>query len=297
MRAQSPPAASLSLVRPGESAASFLDLFASKATSADSNASPPEPAPSAAYDHYAVAPAATWYQIPFSRIGLGADISPLGVGIKSAIVLGHDFDARLMGNFLSIDTGNFKVDGFEVNANIHFDSAAAALDFYPLGSMVRISPGLLFLNGNKVTVASELNPGTSFTLNGQTFYSANLNAVTGAVPLSGAGVLGLHSHAMAPTITAGFGKFIPRSNRHWSFPSEFGVAFTGAPTANVNVSGWACADARQTKCSDVGNPANPVAILFNNSLNAQLTKWRKDLGKVTIYPLFSYSVMYSFNIR
>lgn len=261
--------------------------------------SAPEPAAAsaAAYDHYEVTPSATWHQIPFSRIGIGADISPLGIGIKSAIVLNHYFDARLMGNFLSIDTGNFKVDGFAVDANIHFDSAAMALDFYPWGSVFRVSPGLLFVNGNQLTVTSQIDPGTSFTLNGQTYYSAMANPATGAIPLSGNGILGLHTHVPAPTVTAGFGKFIPRSNRHWSFPSEFGVAFTGAPTANVHVAGWACLDPHYTKCSDVSDPANPVAIAFNKSLQAQLTKWRKDLAQVTIYPLFSYSVMYSFNIR
>ena len=256
--------------------------------------SAPEPA---GYDHYEVAPSATWRQIPFSRIGIGADISPLGIGIKSAIVLNHEFDARLMGNFLSINTGAFKVEGFDVNANFHFDSAAAALDFYPWGSVFRVSPGLLFVNANQVTVTSDIDPGTSFTLNGQTYYSAKANPATGAIPLSGTGILGLHNHVPAPSITVGFGKFIPRSNRHWSFPSEFGVAFTGAPTANVNVSGWACTDPHYQHCSDVSDPTNPVAIAFNHSLQAQLTKWRKDLGEVTIYPLFSYSVMYSFNIR
>jgi len=258
---------------------------------------PAAPEPSAGYDHYEVAPSASWHQIPFSRIGVGADVSPLGIGIKGAIVLNHEFDARLMGNLLSIHTGNFKVEGFGVNANFHFDSAAAALDFYPWGSVFRVSPGLLFVNGNQVTVSTAIDPGTSFTLNGQTYYSAKANPATGAVPLSGTGILGLHNHVPAPSITAGFGKFIPRSNRHWSFPSEFGVAFTGSPTANVNVSGWACTDPNYQHCSDVGDPTNSVAIAFNHSLQAQLTKWRKDLGEVTIYPLFSYSVMYSFNIR
>jgi hypothetical protein len=40
-----------------------------------------------------------------------------------------------------------------------------------------------------------------------------------------------------------------------------------------------------------------VAIVFNNALQASLTKWRFDLNKVQVYPLFSYSAVYSFNIR
>jgi len=295
---QSLAAASLDS-RGSDTSAFFANSLSGTAYEAEPGSSfPSAPEPAAAgYDHYDVVPSAKWHQIPFSRVGVGADVSPLGIGIKSAIVLNHYFDARAMGNFLSINTGNFKVEGFAVNANFHFDSVAAALDFYPWGSVFRISPGALFVNGNQVTVTSDIDPGTSFTLDGKTYYSAKANAATGAVPLSGSGVLGLHNHVPAPTITAGFGKFIPRSDRHWSFPSEFGVAFTGAPTANVNVAGWACTDPHYIHCSDVGAPTNPVAIEFNNSLQTQLAKWRKDLGAVTIYPLFSYSVMYSFNIR
>ncbi|MGA3048037.1 MAG: hypothetical protein ABSD67_15505 [Terracidiphilus sp.] len=248
-------------------------------------------------EKYNTPPAAVEYQKPFSRIGIGADVNPLGIGIKTAIVLNHLYDARFDVNFFNYNSGRFELEGFNVNANLHLLSSAASLDWYPFGSIWRISPGVMFFNANQLSVATSIVPGTSFTLNNQTFYSASANSATGATPLAGSGVLGLHTQVPAFTIAGGFGKFIPRSNRHWSFPSEFGVAFTGAPTANVIASGWVCTDAAQTKCSNVGDPANPVAIEFNSALQSSLTKWRQDLGKVTVYPLFSYSVVYSFNIR
>jgi hypothetical protein len=259
---------------------------------------PPEPdGRGGGREKYNITPAAVAYQQPFSRIGIGADVNPLGIGIKSAIVLNHLYDARFMVNFFNYNSGRFEVEGFNVNANLHFLSTAASLDWYPFGSIWRISPGVMFSNANQLSVTTNIVPGTSFSLNNQTFYSATANPATGATPLAGRGVLGLHTHVPAFTIAGGFGKFIPRSDRHWSFPSEFGVAFTGAPTANVNVSGWACLNGPQTNCSNVADPANPVAIQFNNALQSSLTKWRHDLSKVTVYPLFSYSVVYSFNIR
>ena len=184
-----------------------------------------------------------------------------------------------------------------MNANLHLASAAASLDWYPFNSIWRLSPGVMFFNGNQISMATNIVPGTSFTLNNQTFYSASANPATGATPLAGSGVLGLNTTRPAATITGGFGRFIPRSNRHWSFPSEFGVAFTGAPSANVNASGWACLDAAQTQCSNLGDSKNPVAVEFNNALQTALTRWRKDLSRVQVYPIFSYSVVYSFNIR
>ena len=258
----------------------------------------PEPAASGGgRERYNVTPAGEQHQAPFSRMGIGADVSPLGVGIKSAIILSGYFDARLMGNFFSYNSGRFEIEGFNVNANLHMASIAASLDWYPFNSIWRLSPGVMLFNGNQISMATDIVPGTSFTMNNQTFYSASANPVTGATPLAGTGVLGLNTNRVAATITGGFGKFVPRSNRHWSFPSEFGVAFTGAPSINVNTSGWVCLDAAQTQCSNLGDSKNPVAVEFNSALQTTLNKWRKDLAKAPIYPIFSYSVVYSFNIR
>jgi hypothetical protein len=244
-----------------------------------------------------VVPAGTSHQAPLSRLGIGANVSPLGIGINGTTVLSDYFDARLMGNFFHYTSPQFDIDGFRGTAHLQLASMAASLDWYPLNSIWRLSPGVMFFNGNQLSVTSLVEAGTSFTLDGQTFYSASANAATGAMPLTGSGLLGLHTHPVAFTAAGGFGKFVPRSNRHWSFPSEFGVVFMGAPTANVTPSGWVCLDEAQTNCSNIGNLANPVAQQFNSALQAQLAKWRTDLGKVDIYPMFSYSVVYSFNIR
>jgi len=248
-------------------------------------------------EHYNATPPAEWHQPPFSRIGIGADVSPLGIGLKSAIVLNRYFDARLMGSFFGYQSGKIEVDGFKFNADLQMASASASLDWYPFNSVWRLSPGLMFFNANQISGAMNIVPGTSFTLDSLTFYSATANPATGATPLVGNGTLGLHTNRPAVTLAGGFGKFIPRSNRHWSFPSEFGVAFTGAPSININTAGWACLDAQQTQCGNLSNSTNPVTVQFNNALQSTLTKWRKDLGKVQVYPIFSYSVVYSFNVR
>lgn len=235
--------------------------------------------------------AATEHQQPYSRIGIGADVSPLGIGIKSAIVLTQYFDGRAMVNFFNFDSGNFELEGFRTDARLHLLSAGAALDLYPMNSFWRVSAGLLIANGNQLSAKTRITPGTSFSLNGQTFYSST------ADPANGSGVLAMHRHTPSFLASFGFGKFIPRSNRHWSFPSEFGVVFTGAPTINVTTGGTVCQDAALTLCSSVNNSSTPVGAAFNSSLQTQLAKWRQSLSSVTIYPIFSYSAMYSFNVR
>jgi hypothetical protein len=248
-------------------------------------------------EKWEVPAAGTSHQSPFSRIGIGGNVSPLGIGTNATTVLSDYFDVRAMGNYFNITPPQFEVDGFNVLANFHLESVAASLDWYPFNSVWRISPGVMFHNANEFSVTAAVAGGTSFTLNGQTFYSATANSATGATPLTGTGALGLHPRPIAFTLAGGFGKFIPRSRRHWSFPAEFGVVFMGAPTANVTPAGWVCMDEKQTQCSNISSTGNPLAQEFNSDLQAELTKWRRDLGMVTVYPMFSYSVVYSFTIR
>lgn len=235
---------------------------------------------------------------PLSRLGLGADISPLGVGIKSAINLTPRFDARLMANYFNYVNGRIEVDGFNIYGRLHLASGAAALDWYPFGSVWRLSVGTLFFNQNHASVWTSATPGTSFTLNGQKYYSANANPATGATPVSAAASLAFHTNRPALTVAGGFARFIPQQYSHrWSFPAEFGVAFTGPPALNVIPAGWVCQDQQQTQCANIADTTNPVGAAFNQSLQAVLNKDRKALSGFRVYPLFSYSVVYSFSFR
>jgi hypothetical protein len=155
---------------------------------------------------------------------------------------------------------------------------------------------MLFYNGNQASAHLELNGGTNFSINGNDYWSATANPATGATPLTGDVNFGLHTHMPAFTVSGGFGKYIPHSRRHWSFPTEFGVAFIGPPSLDVKLSGWACTDKRQTQCSNVADTSNPVGLQFQNNLNAALTKWRRQLDSVNIYPIFSTAFMYSFDL-
>jgi hypothetical protein len=279
------------VVSPAGNSSSMLPLDA-LAAAGSSSAAEPGGSYERAFEPYAT----NLYQAPFSRIALGTDISPLGIGIKSATVLNTFMDARLMGNFLSFNT-NFDVQGFQVNANLHMDSVEALVDFYPWASMWRVSAGVMVINGNKLTGSGAVAGGTEFDFGNKTFFSAKANSATGVTPVAGTGVLGLNGRTPAFVATGGFGKFIPRSDRHWSFPSEFGVVFTGPPTVNVAMSGWVCKDQKQTECSDLSNASDPVTVQFNNALRIQLNKWRRSLDNFPIYPIFSYGIMYSFNLR
>lgn len=234
---------------------------------------------------------------PLSRMSIGADVGPLGIGIKGAVILTGTIDGRVMGNFFNFNSGNYEAEGTTAHGSLHLASLGAAVDFYPKNSIFRISGGLMLWNGNQITASGTEAPGTSFTINGQTYYSAKPNPVTGAGPVGASAVLGLHTHEPEFILSGGFGRFVPRSQRHWSFPSEFGVVFMGAPTLNITPSGWVCTNAAETNCSNVTDTSTPVGAAFNSSLQSALARWRRSLSRVTVYPIFTYSVVYSFNLR
>ncbi len=232
---------------------------------------------------------------PLSRIGVGVGISPLGIQLQAATNVSNHFNVRGTGNFFNY-SDNFTTDGINATAKLNLASAGVSLDVYPFRVGWRISPGVLFYNQNQVTAATNVAAGTSFTLNGTTYYSANANSVTGATPVTGNGVLGLDTTKPAFTITTGWGNMVPRRG-HWSFPFEIGVAFVGAPTVKVNLAGWACYDQAQTECTDISDPDNPIAIAVQSNLTAQVAKWTSDINPLKTYPIISGGVAYSFRIR
>lgn len=229
---------------------------------------------------------------PFSRIAIGGGVSPLGIGVSVTTNLNSHLNLRAMGSLLNLSIP-FNTNGFDVNANLRLASARAALDIYPFHSGFRISPGLMFYNQNRLTASDTMAGGSSFTLNGDTFYSANANAATGATPVNGTALLGFHATQPAFTITGGWGNTIPRSG-HWSFPMELGVAFVGAPTLNVKLAGWACHDQAQTQCTDLSSTANPIAVQVQHDLNVEVNQWTQNLNPLKTYPIISGGVSYSF---
>jgi hypothetical protein len=242
------------------------------------------------------APAAVLSPRPFSRIALGTGFSSMGVQISLTANLHDHLNLRTAGNILGYST-SFTTNGIPAHAKLNLESAGTALDVYPFHNGFRISPGLLFYNGNHATANASVPGGTSFTLNDQTYYSANANPATGATPVTGKGEMNLHTNNPAFTITAGWGNTLPRNGGHWSFPFEAGVALTGAPSVKASLNGWACYDRAQTVCTDVNSPTDPIALEIQSNLQSQVNKWTHDAEWLKTYPIASFGVAYSFRIR
>jgi hypothetical protein len=208
-----------------------------------------------------------------AKIGIGAKVSLLGIGIEAATPLSKRINLRGGFNFLNYSRG-FNNDGIHYDGQLNFRSGEAHLDWYPLGGF-HISPGLLFYNGNKVTGNASVPSGQTFTLGGTQYESDP----TGANPITGTGQLTFPK--AAPQILVGFGNMLPRNGRHFGFNFEVGGEYQGSPTTTLNLQGTAC----NTSTGTCANAATDPGI--QSSIQAQEAKINHDLAPFKFFPQIS----------
>jgi hypothetical protein len=245
------------------------DGSAEEVLSAAPDASVPEPSP---------APASSGSSF---KVGIGVKISLLGAGLEVGVPLGWRFNIRGGVNLISLHH-TFSQDGIPYAGSLSWRSGEASLDYFPIRAL-HLSPGLLFYDGNKVTANVTEAGGNTFTLNGTSYESSTAN------PLTGTGSLGFNK--VAPTFRIGFGNLIPRSERHWSFLAETGIAYQGTPRAALNFSGFVCEPPSSSGPTCVDAATNP-AVQAN--VQGEQTKINNDLKFFKFYPLLSLGVGFSF---
>jgi hypothetical protein len=228
-------------------------------------------------------------------MSVGGAASLLGIEIQLATNVSRHLNLRGIGGALNY-SNSFTISGVPTTAKFNLGSAGGMVDYYPFHFAFRLSGGMLFINRNHVDATTNVPGGDTITLNGEDYYSASANPLTGATPLHGHGNMALNTTSPGFVVSTGWGNHVKRS-RHWSFPVEIGVAFVGTPRVTTAISGWACTDATQTHCTSIADPNNPIAVQFQDNLNAQVAKWNRDVQWLKTYPIFTSGVTYTFNIR
>ena len=277
-------------------------LLAQTSTSSSDSSQSSSPAPEVAtkppYLRHApdVAPA------PFSRLAVEGGIGIGGINMQAAVIANRYINIRGIGNYFTYTVNNFKIDngngtsGVEVSGKLNFAEGGAAVDFYPWPNHgFRLSPGVTFYNQNGASASGVASEGTSVTFGSQKYYSDESTATRS--PMSLNAKLGLNARKEAFTMTTGWGNMISRKGHHLSFPFELGAIFTGAPTVGLNVTGWGCtvesdAPINGTSCANMATNASAQA-----SINAQISKYEKDLNQLQVWPIMSFGIAYNFKIR
>ena len=220
---------------------------------------------------------------PFSAVAIQVKAGIAGAGLDVAVPLANRFNLRAGGSFFSYNP-NLVVDGIGVNGSIQLRSGSASVDIFPFGNAFRISPGVVFYNGNQISAVASVPSGNTFTLNSVQYYSSSTAPVTGTFGLS-------FGNKVAPSLTLGFGNMIPRKGGHWSVPFEIGGEYIGtAPQISLRLTGTTCQGTATTNCSSIAsNTMTQQNIVAEQaSLNSNIPQ---DLK---FFPIISIGLSYKF---
>jgi hypothetical protein len=215
---------------------------------------------------------------PF-QTALGVKVSPLGIGVETAVPLSSRFNLRAGTNFFGYG-GTFSSSGVNYTANLHFLSVETSLDWFPWGRSFHISPGALIYNGNRITGNALIPAGDNFTLNGTSYVSDP------ADPAHGSG--NLQFAEAAPKLTIGWGNLVPRIEKHFSFPVELGFAYMGDPKVALHFTGSVC-DSGMQGCQSIANDQAAQA-----NVAAEQQRLYKDARYARFFPLLSTGFAYRF---
>lgn len=220
-------------------------------------------------------PASQTRAVGFPGVGVGVKIGLFGVGVEGAVPIASHLNVRGGGNFFSYND-TLTSSGITYNADLHFRSAEASLDWFPFRGGFHVSPGALLYNGNQVAGGAHVPAGETFTLNDQTYTSSATD------PVSGTGSL-TFPYKAAPKLTVGWGNLVPRSERHFSFPFEVGFAYVGDPKFVLNLQGTACYTYQGTPyCDNVATDTN-----IQSNLATEIKKINNDAAPARFFPILS----------
>jgi hypothetical protein len=215
----------------------------------------------------------------FSGFAIDANAGVLGIGLESATTLSRRLNFRAGSHFLGVNE-SLSDSGVNYDADVHFRSAQASVDWFPWARSFHISPGALVYNANRITANALIPGGDSFTLNGTTYVSSKTDPVHGAGSIQFA--------KAAPMLTAGWGNMIPRSGKRFSFPFEMGFAYVGDPKVQLSFAGSVCNNTGQY-CQPIPNDAE-----VQQNIAAEQARFKHDASYVRFFPILSSGISYRF---
>jgi hypothetical protein len=219
---------------------------------------------------------------PFSGLGFATRVGLAGIGFDVATSLTRKFNLRAGTDFFNYNS-NFQEEGANVSVNLHLRSGHVALDWFPFGGHLRLSPQLVLGNNNRILATAIIPAGSTVTLNGHDFISSLSD------PLHGSGRIDFDK--VSPGFSLGFGNLVPRDHSHFSIPVEVGFYYAGQPRLQLAFTGSACDPniSSSTGCESVDQD-----LSFQQSLSAFKVRNNNNLSYASFFPIFSVGFGYRF---
>jgi hypothetical protein len=201
-------------------------------------------------------------------LGLSAEVGTLGLGLHLTLPIQDSLNVRV-----GFNGYNYNYSGSTSDVNYDFklklQTIDALLDWYPISnSEFRLSAGL-FHNGNKIASVAKPNSDGTYTINGDTYTTAEIGSFSGDVEF----------RSVAPYLGLGWGNAAGRQ-KGWGFTSDLGVIFQGSPSSNLTSGG--CLASVQT-CTQ-----------FINDLNVENSNLESKTNNFRYFPVVRIGVSYSF---
>jgi hypothetical protein len=219
---------------------------------------------------------------PFSGLGVATRVGFGGTGFDFATPLATRFNLRAGTDFFNYGT-TFQEEGANVGVNLHLRTGHVALDWFPFGGHLRLSPQFVFGNNDRILATAVIPSGSTITLNGQDYISSYSD------PLHGSGRVDFRK--ASPGFSFGFGNLIPRDRSRFSVPVEMGFFYVGQPSLQVAFTGSACDPnyPPSVGCQSVDQDAG-----FQQNLAAFKVRNDHNLSYASFFPIFSVGVGYRF---
>jgi hypothetical protein len=221
---------------------------------------------------------------PLPRLGVGAKVSTLGIGIEAATAVTSRSNVRGGINMFN-HTRDFSKQGIDYGAQLRLRSVEAHYDWF-LGGF-HVSPGLLFGNNNRLEGTAGVTGGQSFTLGNNTYIS------NPADPVSGNAKIDFSKNGVSPMLTAGVGNLLRRSGRRFSMHFEGGVIFQSAPRAVLNLGGSACVSGVCQSVATTPQIQNDI-VAEQNKINNGTEPYNVMHKVLRYYPVVSIGFGYRF---
>ena len=200
-------------------------------------------------------------------LGLAADVGTLGAGVHLILPIQDTLNARI-----GINGYNYSFTGSTSEVDYDFrlklQTIDALLDWYPMSGSFHLSSGL-FHNGNKISSLAKASSNGTYTINGDTYTSAEAGTIDGSIGFRSA----------SPYLGLGWGN-APGKEKGWGFTSDLGVVFQGAPASNLT----------STSCM----ASTQVCIQLYNDLNVENLNLDQKMNNFKYYPVVRIGVTYSF---
>ncbi|MBS1492701.1 MAG: hypothetical protein JST55_04290 [Bacteroidetes bacterium] len=184
-------------------------------------------------------------------------LSTLGVGLDGTTNIANNLNVRIGGQFFKFSVDGGKTgDDYIYTAKTTLLSFSALLDYFPGGSIFKISGGLL-VNLNKVDI--DMTPGQTYVVNGKTYNKDNLGKVNSYTDFT----------KVNPYL--GIGLCNPLNYKKFGFTMDIGTVYQFEPQVTMTATGL------------ISPTASQANIVQDN------IKWFK------VYPVVTLGLTYKFN--